>query len=161
LAKELGISRSLTKPVTSSRLLEAMARYEQARDVLIVDDDREFVQLICRYLQSSGRQYNVRMAYDGDEGWRSLCQQPPDLLLLDVMMPGRDGFEVIEEMKRNPSLGTTEVILITGTHFEKSLQEKYESQMHIQMRGGLSTIQILAWMRALIDLSRPGALTAS
>jgi CheY-like chemotaxis protein len=62
-----------------------MARHEQARDVLIVDDDREFVQLICRYLQSSGRQYNVRIAYDGEEGWRSLCQQPPDLLLLDVI----------------------------------------------------------------------------
>jgi chemotaxis response regulator CheB len=59
-----------------------MARYEQAKDILIVDDDREFVQLICRYLQSSGREYNVRCAYDGDEGWRSLCQQPPDLLLL-------------------------------------------------------------------------------
>jgi CheY-like chemotaxis protein len=89
-----------------------MARHEQARDVLIVDDDREFVQLICRYLQSSGRQYNVRIAYDGEEGWRSLCQQLPDLLLLDVIVPGRDG---------------------------------------------LSTTQILACMRALIDLSRPGA----
>jgi CheY-like chemotaxis protein len=86
-----------------------------------------------------------------------LCQQPPDLLLLDVMLPGRDGFEVIEAMKRNPSLGTTEVILITGTHFEKSLQEKYESQLHVQMRGGLSYAQILAGIRALVDLSRPGA----
>jgi len=139
LAKELGISKSLTKPVTSSRLLEAMARYEQARDVLIVDDDREFVQLICRYLQSSGRQYNVRMAYDGDQGWRSLCQQPPELLLLDVIMPGRDGFEIIEAMKRSPSFDKTEVILITGTHFEKSLQVKYASEMHIQMRGGVMT----------------------
>jgi signal transduction histidine kinase/CheY-like chemotaxis protein len=160
LAKELGIADSLTKPVTFSRLLESMARCGQAKEVLIVDDDREFVQLICRYLQSSGREYNVRFAYDGDEGWRSLCQQPPDLLLLDVIMPGRDGFEVIEAMKRNPSLATTEVILITGTHFEKSLQEKYESQMHVQMRGGLSNTQILTCIRALVDLSRPGAHTA-
>jgi CheY-like chemotaxis protein len=160
LAKELGIAESLTKPVTSSRLLESMARYEQAKDILIVDDDREFVQLICRYLQSSGREYNVRFAYDGDEGWRCLCQQPPDLLLLDVIMPGRDGFEVIEAMQRNPALGTTQVILITGTQFEKSLQAKYESQMHVQMRGGLSTTQILAYIRALIDLSRPGVPTA-
>jgi signal transduction histidine kinase/CheY-like chemotaxis protein len=156
LAKELGIAESLTKPVTSSRLLESMARRERARDILIVDDDREFVQLICRYLQSSGREYHVRLAYDGDEGWRLLCQQPPDLLLLDVMMPGRDGFEVIEAMKRNPALGTTEVILLTGTHFEKSLKEKHESQMHVQMRGGLSTAQILAGIRAFTDLARLG-----
>lgn len=160
LAQELGIAESLTKPVTSSQLLESMARHDRARDVLIVDDDREFVQLICRYLQSSGREYNVRCAYDGDEGWRSLCQQAPDLLLLDVIMPGRDGFQVIEEMKRSPSLATTEVVLITGTHFEKSLQEKFESQMHVQMRGGLSYTQILACIRALVDLSRPVAPAA-
>jgi PleD family two-component response regulator len=68
LARELGISMSLIKPVTPKQLLECMARYESVKDILIVDDDREFVQLMYRYLQSSGREYNVCFAYDGDEG---------------------------------------------------------------------------------------------
>jgi CheY-like chemotaxis protein/anti-sigma regulatory factor (Ser/Thr protein kinase) len=154
LAKELEIGISLIKPVTSRRLLECLAQYEHVKDILIVDDDREFVQLMYRYLQSSGREYNVRFAYDGDEGWLSLCQQPPDLVLLDVIMPGRNAFEIIEEMKRNQSFSRTEVILITGTHFDKDMKEKYESQMHIQRRGGLSYTQMLACLKALVNVFR-------
>jgi CheY-like chemotaxis protein len=154
LAKELEIGTSLIKPVTSSQLLECMAQYEHVKDILIVDDDREFVQLMCRYLQSSGRKYNVRFAYDGDEGWLSLCQQPPDLVLLDVIMPGRNGFEMVEEMKHTPSLARTEVILITGTHFDEEMKKKYESQMYIQRKGGLSYTQVLACLKALVNVSR-------
>jgi signal transduction histidine kinase/CheY-like chemotaxis protein len=153
LAKKLGISTSLIKPVTSNQLLGCMVRYGHVKDILIVDDDREFVQLIYRYLQSSGKEYNVRFAYDGDEGWLSLCQQPPDLVMLDVILPGRDGLEIIEEMKLNPSLAKTEVILITGTQFDNVIKEKYESQIQIQRRGGLSYNQILACIKAIVNVS--------
>ena len=44
---------------------------------------------------------------DGDEGWLSLCQQPPDQRMLDVIMSGRNGFEIIEEMKRKGGLSYT------------------------------------------------------
>jgi CheY-like chemotaxis protein len=160
LAKELEIRTSLIKPVTSKQLLECMAQYEHVKDILIMDDDREFVQLMYRYLQSSGREYNVRFAYDGDEGWLSLCQQPPDLVLLDVIMPGRNGFEIIEEMKRSQSLSRTEVILITGTHFEEELKKQYESQMCIQRKGGLSYTQVLACLRALVNVFGDEKITA-
>jgi signal transduction histidine kinase/CheY-like chemotaxis protein len=153
LAKKLGISTSLIKPVTSNQLLDCMARYKHLKDILIMDDDREFVQLIYRYLQSSGREYNVRFAYDGDEGWKSLCQQPPDLVMVDVVLPGRDGLEIIEEMKLNPSLAKTDVILITGMQFDNELKEKYESQVQIQRRGGLSYNQILACIKAIVSVS--------
>jgi CheY-like chemotaxis protein len=153
VAKKLGIGTSLIKPVTSNQLLGCMARYGHVKDILIVDDDREFVQLIYRYLQSSGREYNVRFAYDGEEGWLSLCQQPPDLVMLDVVLPGRDGLEIIEEMKLNPSLAKTEVILITGRQFENEFKEKYEGQIQIHRRGGLSYSQILACIKAIINVS--------
>jgi len=153
VAKKLGIGTSLIKPVTSNQLLGCMARYGHVKDILIVDDDREFVQLIYRFLQSSGREYNVRFAYDGEEGWLSLCQQPPDLVMLDVVLPGRDGLEIIEEMKLNPSLAKTEVILITGRQFENEFKEKYEGQIQIHRRGGLSYSQILACIKAIINVS--------
>jgi signal transduction histidine kinase/CheY-like chemotaxis protein len=152
LTRELGIGASLIKPVTSKQLLECLTHYEQAEEILILDDDREFVQLMSRYLQSSGRQYKVRFAYDGDEGWQSLCQQPPDLVLLDVIMPGRSGFDIVEEMKHNEALSKTEVILITGTHFDKDIADKYENQMHIQRAGGLTYAQMLACLEALVDV---------
>ena len=160
LAKELGIRTSLIKPVASKQLLECMAQYEHVKDILIMDDDREFVQLMYRYLQSSGREYNVRFAYDGEEGWLSLCQQPPDLVMLDVIMPGRNGFEIIEEMKRNPSLARTEVILITGTHFEEELKKQHESQVCIRRKGGLPYTQVLACLRALVNVFGDEKITA-
>jgi CheY-like chemotaxis protein len=152
LTRELSVGASLIKPVTSRQLLECLAHYEQAKKILIVDDDREFVQLMNRYLQSSGKKYKVRLAYDGDEGWQSLCQQPPDVVLLDVIMPGRSGFDIVEEMKHNEALSKTEVILITGTHFDKDIADKYENQMHIQRAGGLTYTQTLACLEALVDI---------
>lgn len=149
LAKELGIGTSLIKPVTSSRFLNIMSRYPEARDILIMDDDREFCQLIHRYLQSSGQNYRARFAYDGEEGWAALCQQPPDLLILDVIMPGKSGFEIIELMKENPDFAKTNVILITGTQFDRDIQEKYESQIHIFQKNGLSYKQTLSCIKAL------------
>lgn len=149
LAKELDISTSLIKPVTSGRFLNVISRYPNARDILIVDDDREFCQLIHRYLQSSGQNYRVRFAYDGEEGWATLLRQPPDLVILDVIMPGKSGFEIIELMKENPAFGKTNIILITGTQFDRDIQETYESQIHIVQHNGLSYKQTLRCIKAL------------
>lgn len=149
LAKELEIGTSLIKPVTSSRFLNVMSHYPDARDILIVDDDREFCQLIHRYLQSTSQNYRVRFAYDGEEGWSALCKQPPDLIILDVIMPGKSGFEIIESMKQNNEFARTNIILITGTQFDRDIQEKYESQIHLYQQNGLSYIQTLSCIKAL------------
>lgn len=149
LAKELDISTSLIKPVTSGRFLNVISRYPDARDVLIVDDDREFCQLIHRYLQSNGQSYRVRFAYDGEEGWAALQKQPPDLVILDVIMPGKNGFEIIELMKQNPAFAKANIVLITGTQFDRDIQEKYESQIHIVQHNGLSYRQTLGCIKAL------------
>jgi two-component system sensor histidine kinase/response regulator len=112
------------------------------------------VQLMSRYLQTSGKDYTVRFAYDGDEGWKSLCQQPPDLVMLDLFMPGRDGLEIIEAMKNSPSLSRIETLLITVAQFDDEMKDKFESQIHIQRKGGLSYYQILACIKAIVDSSK-------
>jgi len=152
LAKELGIGISLIKPVTSARFHSVMSRYPDAHDILIVDDDREFCQLIHRYLQSSSHTYQVHFAYDGQEGWEALCKQAPDLVILDVIMPGMNGFEIIEKMKTVPAFANTSVVLITGTHFDRDIQEKYESQIHIHQQSGLSYKQVLGCIKALTSI---------
>jgi CheY-like chemotaxis protein len=75
-------------------------------------------------------------------------------------MPGRNGFEIIEEMKRNPSLARTEVILITGTHFEEELKKQHESQVCIRRKGGLPYTQVLACLRALVNVFGDEKITA-
>jgi signal transduction histidine kinase/CheY-like chemotaxis protein len=154
LANKLGIKNFLIKPVALDQLLGYMAQHEHVKDILIVDDDREFVQLMSRYLQTIGNDYTVRFAYDGDEGWKSLCQQPPDLVILDLFMPGRDSLEIIEEMKQSPSLCNIETLIITGAQFDNEMKDKFESQIHIQRKGGLSYNQILACIKAVVDTSK-------
>jgi len=67
--------------------------------VLIVDDDPDLVDATKAVLQST---YRVICAYDGDDGLRKVVEHRPDLVILDVIMPGKDGFAVCRELRENP-----------------------------------------------------------
>lgn len=70
--------------------------------VLIIDDDRKHSELLQAYFRRFG--ISLVCAYDADEGFRKLSVEDPDLLLLDVMLPGRDGFEVCRELRKTSNL---------------------------------------------------------
>ena len=71
---------------------------KQAR-VLLVDDDPDFVEATTAVLESK---YQVIIAYNGNDGLKKVVEERPDLIILDVMMPGKDGFAVCKELKENP-----------------------------------------------------------
>jgi two-component system response regulator VicR len=71
----------------------------QPETVLVVDDDRHIVQLVSLYLSKAG--FRVVPAYDGAEALRKVREASPDLLLLDLMLPGSDGFEVCRVLRRS------------------------------------------------------------
>lgn len=110
----------LKKPVDLERLLVALGRYleksgamekDYARPtVLLLDDDVDAVSIMGRYLKKEG--YEVFTGKDGEEGMRILSEQRIDVIVTDMMMPKKDGLELLCEVKKMP--GDTEVILITG-----------------------------------------------
>ena len=67
--------------------------------ILLIDDDPDFVEATKTVLQSK---YQVTTAYNGDEGLAKVVEERPDLIILDVVMPGKDGFTVCKELKENP-----------------------------------------------------------
>lgn len=67
--------------------------------ILLVDDDPDFVAATKAVLESK---YYVITAYDGDEGLKKVVEERPDLIILDVIMPVKDGFAVCKELKENP-----------------------------------------------------------
>jgi len=67
--------------------------------ILLVDDDPDFVAATKAVLESK---YHVITAYDGDEGLKKVVEERPDLIILDVIMPVKDGFSVCKELKENP-----------------------------------------------------------
>lgn len=87
---------------------------DQPLHVLVVDDNHDNADIVRQYLEST-RDYTVAVAYDGDEALRHFRDTPPDLVLLDVMMPGLDGWEVCRVIKSDPAqAGRTRVIMVTA-----------------------------------------------
>lgn len=80
--------------------------------ILVADDDPPVRSALARLLRSEGLE--VLETGDGDDALRLFLEERPDLLLLDVMMPGRDGFDVCAELKANASTALTPVVMLTG-----------------------------------------------
>src|SRR5688572_16553789 len=80
--------------------------------VLIVDDEPALSGLLQRLLAASG--YVVAIAADGPQAMAAIAQHPPDVILLDVVLPGIDGFTICKRLKFDPATRLTPVVLITG-----------------------------------------------
>ena len=82
------------------------------KKILAVDDERHIVRLVEVNLQRAG--YEVVTAYDGKEALEKVKSETPDLVVLDVMMPYMDGFEVLQNLKKNPNTRDIPVIMLTA-----------------------------------------------
>jgi len=80
--------------------------------ILVVDDDPDLVETVAMMLESKGCE--VGRAYDGVEGEESIKQRKPDLIVLDVMMPRKDGYQLCAELKSNEETKDIPVILLTA-----------------------------------------------
>jgi len=87
--------------------------------MLIVDDDREIVQLIPLLLP----EYTFRKATSGKDALEWMRQAPPDLVLLDLMMPEMSGLEVLQTMKAHAAMATIPVIIVSAKYQEEEIQE--------------------------------------
>jgi DNA-binding response OmpR family regulator len=80
--------------------------------VLIVDDDPDLVETVAMMLESKG--FEVGKAYDGIEGEEAIKKRRPDVLILDVMMPRKNGYQLCKELKSNKWTSDIPVILLTA-----------------------------------------------
>ena len=81
--------------------------------ILVVDDNPDNAHIIRDYLGARG--YPITVAYNGDDALKAFEEVKPALVLLDVMMPGRDGWQVCREMKQHPTLGrSVRVVMVTA-----------------------------------------------
>ncbi len=83
-----------------------------ARKILIVDDDSDFVEAVTMILKS--KKFEVVAAYDGKEGIEKVKTERPNLVVLDVMMPEKDGYTVCRELKSDPKWSHIPILLLTA-----------------------------------------------
>ncbi|MBW2004307.1 MAG: response regulator [Deltaproteobacteria bacterium] len=80
--------------------------------ILVVDDDPDLVEAISMKLEN--KNYRAAKAYDGIEAWDKIQEERPDLIILDVMMPRKDGYELCDELKKNPKYEDITIVLLTA-----------------------------------------------
>jgi len=113
IAKKLGAFAYLKKPVDIDQLVGAL--HKEKIKVLLVDDEKEFVESLSERLEL--RNLDADIAYDGEQALEAVKEGEPDLMVLDLRMPGIDGIEVLRRVKKtNPDV---QVIILTGHGTEK------------------------------------------
>jgi len=85
---------------------------EMKAKILLIDDDVDFVEATKIVLES--KPYKVIVAREGNEGLRKAREEKPDLILLDIIMPVKDGFTTAEEFKKDPELSKIPVLMLTS-----------------------------------------------
>jgi twitching motility two-component system response regulator PilH len=91
--------------------------------VLVVDDNEDNVRIVSTILLARG--FEVRIARDGKAALDSIRQQRPDLVLLDVMMPGLDGMQVLDHIKGDPHTAGIPVVMVTARTEDRDVLDGY------------------------------------
>jgi CheY-like chemotaxis protein len=86
--------------------------------VLLVDDDAEVLRVVARLLESQG--HHVMPARNGIEALRRLAVRWPDVMLVDIQMPGMDGLSFIDEVRKEPTLDALPIVVMTGSALPES-----------------------------------------
>lgn len=118
--------------------------------VLLVDDQPRNLQLLGNALFKNG--YDVALASSGAEALESIRESPPDLVLLDVMMPGMDGFEVCRRLKESEVAPDLEVIFVTAKSQKEDLLEGFEAGGVDYITKPIQLPEVLARVRSQVSL---------
>ncbi|HHX44381.1 MAG TPA: response regulator [Chloroflexi bacterium] len=150
-----GVLAYMVKPVPPE-LVDAVMRQvevEGTTTVLIVDDDPDVVRLMEVMLTALPRPYRILRAYDGQTALRTMTEVVPDVVFLDLLMPGMTGYEVMQHMQASPRLRHVPVAVV-------SAQDRAEAHMAIHTpialsyRAGLDVVTAMRCLRELIAVAR-------
>jgi CheY-like chemotaxis protein len=153
-AQRLGVVRYLVKPVTREALLSTLEELGQGvESVLLVDDKPEVLQLFARMLSSAPRSFRVLRATSGWQALSMLRERQPDVMLLDLIMPEKDGFQVLREKSQDPSIREIPVIVVSAK--DPTGEPIVSDTLTVTRSGGLSVRDLLACTQAISEVLAP------
>jgi two-component system cell cycle response regulator len=116
--------------------------------ILIVDDNRQNLELMHAYLEDLP--CAIRTATDGLDAVAQIERDPPDLVLLDVMMPRMSGFEVCQKIKSSPQLRDIVVVMVTALHEVGDFERAVESGTDDFLTKPVNKLELLTRVRSLV-----------
>jgi len=156
LAQQLSVSEYLVKPISAKQLVAALGRlHRRLRKILVVDDDPEMVRLLARMLRSLRSRYDVQQAFGGAEALAIIRERRPDVVILDLLMPGVDGYAVLRELRGDAGLKDLPVLVVTA----KGLEEEMTviDKLDVRRAGGLSVGEGMRCLKATLEALRAPA----
>lgn len=124
------------------------------KKILVVDDERHIVRLIQVNLERQG--YNVVTAHDGKEALEKVASEKPDLVVLDVMMPYMDGFEVLRTLRRNPETAELPVIMLTAKAQDMDVFRGYQEGVDMYLTKPFNPQELLTFVRRIFHAREMG-----
>ena len=154
LGYSLGASEYLTKPIDRNRLLAVLDNYrveEGKKRVLVVEDDLATREIIRRIIEREN--WILDEAENGIIGLQQVSQNPPDLILLDLMMPEMDGFEFIEHLRQNPDWKSIPTVVLTAKELTAQDRQRLSGSVEsIIQKGSYTGEELLKEVRNLIGV---------
>ncbi|MEN8172339.1 MAG: hybrid sensor histidine kinase/response regulator [Chloroflexota bacterium] len=153
-ARELGATHYLVKPIDREHLLRVITAMEKDfQTILIVDDNPEALQLFARMLDSSDRDYRVLQADNARRGLDLLKSRQPDLLLLDLILPDMDGFELLQIKSLDPKIRDIPTIIISSQ--DPAGEPIVTDAIKVRRSDGLSVRELLTSIQAFSEILTP------
>ena len=119
------------------------------KKILAVDDEKHIVRLVQVNLERAG--YLVVTASDGKEALEKVAEENPDLVVLDVMMPYMDGFEVLQNLRRNPSTRDIPVIMLTAKAQDADVFKGWQSGVDCYLTKPFNPMELLSFVKRIFD----------
>ena len=126
-----------------------------ARKILAVDDEKHIVRLVQVNLERAG--YEVVTANDGKEALQKVAEENPDLVVLDVMMPYMDGFEVLQNLRRNQSTRDIPVIMLTAKAQDADVFKGWQSGVDLYLTKPFNPMELLSFVKRIFSTMDGGA----
>lgn len=122
-----------------------------ARSVLIVDDEPNIVISLEFLVKQAG--YEARVARDGDAALAAVAERLPDLILLDVMMPKRDGYDVCQTIRANPAWSGVRIIMLTARGRDIDREKGFALGVDDYVTKPFSTREVVELVRHYLEPS--------
>jgi two-component system, OmpR family, alkaline phosphatase synthesis response regulator PhoP len=119
------------------------------KKILAVDDERHIVRLVQVNLERAG--YQVVTAFDGKEALQKVEDEQPDLVVLDVMMPYMDGFEVLQTLRKNQSTRDLPVIMLTAKAQDADVFRGWQSGVDCYLTKPFNPMELIAFVKRIFS----------
>ena len=157
----LGAADYLLKPVdrevlarVMQRVVRSHARDQRGRSVLVIDDDPVILELMEAVLRPEG--FEVLKAKDGRHGLQIARERNPDLVVLDLLMPEMNGFEVVDEMHGSPETASIPIVVLTNKSLSREEKDRLNGRIiAIRQKGEFHREDFVAQVRSLLKPEEP------